>query len=399
MKIQHIVCRKIFDSRGEETIEIELKTQKGVFRASVPSGKSKSKAEAVAFDYLKATKPVAYLNRRLTGKRFSSQEVLDSALLRLDPTARKTKLGGNVTLGISTAASRAFAAEKRLELWQALHKEFFPARRTAQFPLIFSNLINAGLHAPESDLDIQEYLAVMAGGGPMALRVRKLVRLYRVLGNTLRRMQKTRPLALGDEAGYAVRFRNNFTPILVLEHAIKRLRFASSCRIGIDAAASSFASGGAYRFDGKRISREKLAVIYQNWIKRVPLLCSFEDPFAELDAEGFRTLRLIAGNSWVIGDDLTATNPRMIIRASRLGLVNAVIIKPNQIGTITETCRAIQAARDENLRIIVSHRSGETEDNFIIHLAKACGADGVKIGAPARERMVKFNELIRIYDR
>jgi enolase len=398
MKIQHIVCRKIFDSRGEETIEIELKTQKGVFRASVPSGKSKSKAEAVVFDYLKATRSVAYLNRCLTGKRFSSQEVLDSALLRLDPTARKTKLAGNVTLGISAAASRAFAAEKRLELWQALHKEFFPARRTAQFPLIFSNLINAGLHAPESGLNIQEYLAIFGGDGPMALRVQKLVRLYRVLGNTLRRMQKTQPLALGDEAGYVARFRNNFMPILVLEHTIKRLQFTSSCRIGIDTAASAFASGRAYQFDGRRISCERLAAVYQDWIKRVPLLFSFEDPFAEHDIEGFRVFRLIAGNSWVIGDDLTATNPRMIIRASRLGLINAVIIKPNQIGTITETCRAIQAACDENLRIIVSHRSGETEDNFIIHLAKACGADGVKIGAPARERMAKFNELIRIYD-
>jgi enolase len=396
MRIFNIIAREIFDSRGEPAIEIEVETPKGVFRASVPSGKSTGRNEAVAVRFAKAAKSVAYLERRIASKQFPSQEAFDSAIVRLDGTARKTKLGGNVLLGASVAFCRALAAGSQQEVWQTLRKEFFPRQASTELPLIFSNLINGGLHAPESGLDIQEYLAVVGGSHSVLRRIRKLARLYRFVGDILRRTARS-GLPLGDEAGYAVRFRNNFKPILVLERAIKRLRLTSSCRIGIDAAASSFLAGAGYRFDGKRIGRENLAAIYRTWIERVPLLFSFEDPFAERDTEGFRVFRSMIEGAWVVGDDLTVTNPRLIVRAAREGLINAVIIKPNQIGTVTEACRAIQAARDENLRVIVSHRSGETEDNFIIHVARACGAEGVKIGAPARERVAKFNELIRVY--
>lgn len=397
MRIADIIAREILDSRGEPTVEIAIKAECGIFHAAVPVGKSAGSREAVALKYPAAKKSAERIARRISGKSFSTLESLDSFLVRLDGTERKTLLGGNVMLGISMAYARALAFRRQKELWQALRQEFFPRASVAKPPLIFSNLINGGLHAAGTGLDIQEYMAVMGGNSSMLLRVRKLVKLYTLLGETLRRTRKLSGLPLGDEAGYAVRFRNNFEPIQILERVIRRLKLASFCRIGIDAAASSFRRAGKYRFGGQFVDSEKLAGIYRDWMLKVPMFFSLEDPFAERDESGFSAFWQLTKNAWIIGDDLTVTNPRLILTAARGRMINGVIIKPNQIGTVTETCRAIQAARDENLRVIISHRSGETEDNFIIHLAKACGAEGVKIGAPARERMAKFNELIRLY--
>lgn len=397
MLISDIIAREIFDSRGEATIEIEIKTSRGTFRAAVPSGKSTGKSEAAVLKFASVKKSVAHIARRIRSKNFSRIEALDSFLTRLDGTERKIKLGGNTLLGISVACARAMTFLKKEEVWQTLRKEFFPSDFDGKAPLVFSNFINGGLHAPGTGIDIQEYMAVMSSGS-MGLRVKKLIQLYREVGKIVRDERRDFAiLPIGDEAGYAVRFQNNFEPIGVLERAIRALKLTSSCRIAIDAAASSFRSKGGYLLGGRQVNSEDLALEYRDWIKRAPSLFSLEDPFAEDDLSGFGFFKKMTGSIWVVGDDLTATNSRLIRHAARNNLINSVIIKPNQIGTVTETCRAIQAARDHNLKIIVSHRSGETEDNFIIHLAKASVADGIKIGAPCRERVTKFNELIRLY--
>lgn len=396
--IKNIRIREVFDSRGSSTVEAELETQAGSFRATVPAGKSTGSREVVAFPFSAAKKAAAVLGKVLEGKSFSSVREFDGALLAADGTEKKTKLGGNVMLAASIAFARARAAERGVSLWLSLRREFFP--KTGDLirqPSIFSNFVNGGAHA-KSGLDIQEYMVVVRPGGNYAEDVRLLTELYRDLGAMLAKKSKG-VLPVGDESGYAVSFKNNFEPVQVLSKLIAARKLGKKCSVALDAAATEFSRGkGKYRFDGKVLSSEELARVYASWFKKEKSLCSIEDPFSENDREGFRMLKSMLGEKWVVGDDLTTTDPESIRSAASAGEISAVIIKPNQIGTVSEACDAIAEARAKNVRVIISHRSGETEDQFIISLARASAADGVKIGAPARERMGKFNELIRLYE-
>lgn len=404
MKIKNITVREIFNSRGETTIEVCLENEKKIkFFSEIPGGKSRGSNEAIVFSYARVKKVlerglVAWLKKN----NFNSIKQFDSFLLKQDNTKNKGKLGGNLTLGLSLAFSRALAFERKQEIWQMLQAEFFPssklkANKIQRPPLIFSNLINGGAHS-NNNLDIQEYLVVVKAQRPLADSIRRLIDFYQLLGQVLRKKYKTHNLPLGDEGGYDLNFQNNLEPLLLLGKLIKKHRLGQDFNLAIDAAASTFYQNSHYFFENKKISRQQLQQVYLDYFKKAKGLLSIEDPFYEKDFAGFQELKKAIGEKWIVGDDVTATSPSLIEKGATEKLINAVIIKPNQIGTVTETCQAIETARRHKIKIIVSHRSGETEDNFIIHLAKASAAEAVKIGAPVHERILKFNELIRLYE-
>lgn len=396
MKIIDIKIFKIFDSRSQETIEIELHTAGGVFRSAVPAGKSTGKREAKVFPFSEAKKSVATIRNAMEGKDFSSIVEFDAFLRALDGTKDKSVLGGNVLLAASIAFARARAAEKGVSLWLLVRREFFPHAKELWRPTIFSNVINGGAHA-ENGLAIQEYMIALRPGKSASADVELLCNLYTTLGDVFRKKMKTKNIPIGDEAGYSVKFSDNFEPIKTLEKLLKDAGIGKRASIALDAAATHFGNAKkGYAVDGKILSTEKLVLAYADWFKKSKVLCSIEDPFAEDDDAGFLALQKKIKEKWVVGDDLTTTNPETI--QALHGAIHGVIIKPNQIGTVSESCEAMIAAQANAMKTIVSHRSGETEDNFLIALAKAGNADGIKIGAPARERMLKFNELIRLYD-
>ncbi len=263
--------------------------------------------------------------------------------------------------------------------------------------MIFSNLINGGRHA-ENNLDIQEYHVLAESRKSIRETIKNIIEIYKKLGDFLREEYNAAILPIGDEGGYALNFKNNFEPVEVLEKLVFKSGLEKVFSVGLDVAASNFGKDGKYLFEGNKMNREELLLVYGGYLKKSKLLRSIEDPFSENDFEGFKQIKKTSPRTMIVGDDLTVTNPALIKKFATDGLIGAVIIKPNQIGTLSETCEAIKAAGENNLKYIISHRSGETEDNLIIHLAKASGAYGVKIGAPVRERITKFNELIRIYE-
>lgn len=398
MKIKDVVVRKIFDSRGEPTVEVALWDGSGrFFAAQVPSGKSRGSGEAAVLPYLRARLVVKNILRRALRRRvFNSIRKLDKFLLKLDGMPDKSKLGGNVMLGISMAAARSLASEKKQKLWQTLQCEFFEKNSPKKSPLIFSNLINGGAHAA-NNLDIQEYMVVVKVKKHVAASIEQLVRFYGELGSLLKRKYHLSNLPLGDEGGYSLNFKNNFEPLRILELLIREMRLTGEFAIGLDVAAMSLYENGRYRFEGRQITEDELGKIYRRYLAKSKLLFSIEDPFSESGHDGFSRMTAGARDRLIVGDDLTTTSPTAIESCAREGLINAVIIKPNQIGTVSEACEAINVAHKNHIKCIVSHRSGETADNFIIHLARAGNVFGLKIGAPARERISKFNELIKIY--
>lgn len=399
MILGKISLRQIFDSRGDPTLEIELvDKKKRKFIASVPSGKSRGSNEASVISHKRASTVLKkYLAGKLIGRNFKSVRDFDEALLSVDSTPRKTIIGGNLALGLSIAATRSLAASQEILVWQLLKKEFFPRTKISrQTPFLFSNLINGGEHA-NNNLSFQEYLVIAHPTVNPGESIAALVEIYRKLGKFLSTKLKIRDLPLGDENGYAPKFRNSFEPIEVLENLIKRNKSSVKLSLGIDSAATSFKNKNGYVLDGRKLTRSALIKKYLDLFKNSRFLLSVEDPFSEKDLLGFKTLTELLKGKMIVGDDLTTTNAELIAKYSALKLINACIIKPNQIGTITESCAAIEIAKKMGVKTIVSHRSGETEDVFIVHLAKASGAYGLKIGAPVKERMIKFNEIIRLY--
>jgi len=400
MRVKNIICTKIFDSRGEPTLEVSIVTNSGIIGvAQVPSGKSRGTGEAsvVKFDHAaRSAKGMLVTLRRMN---FASPNSFDNFLIARDGTSDKRRIGGNLMLGLSLAFARAMAEEKKQELWELIEEHYFSERHAAPRnvrPMIFSNLINGGAHAA-TNLDIQEYIAVAKSAGTPTEMVARIISLYREVGDALRRRTGFDKLPLGDEGGYAVDFEDNMAPLETITRSIKKLHLDNIFSLAIDAAASEFFKKGKYDFEGKKMSSPEIAQVYASYVRHFPLLMSVEDPCDESDAKGFGTVHSLLKNTWIIGDDLTVTNAGRVARYLDDGCITGVIIKPNQIGTLSETCAAIAVAQKRGARVIISHRSGETGDMAIIHIAKACSADAVKIGAPARERLLKFNEYIRIF--
>ncbi|MHB9019718.1 MAG: phosphopyruvate hydratase [Minisyncoccota bacterium] len=400
MILEDIKIHEIFDSRGESTLEVEVLDEKlNSFSAQIPSGKSRGKKEAAVISFLEAKKVVdLVLKKELVHKNFRSVKDLDNFLIGLDGTDNKEKLGGNLMLGISIAFARALAHKDNKELWQILRDEFWGGHISEKKPLIFSNLINGGAHAG-NNLDIQEYIVVVdSKDQDYTTSIKVLINFYKELGKFLQSKYKLDKLIIGDEGGYAINFESNFEPIKILEDLIISGGLKDIFSLALDVAASNFYKDGKYDFGGHGMSSDKLNQILLDYLVRSNLLMSIEDPFDELDFEGFKNFNSKCPDKWVVGDDLTVTNPELIEKFVKEKMISGVIIKPNQIGTVSESCRAIRVAQENGLKTIVSHRSGETEDVFIIHLAKAGDVDAVKIGAPVRERIVKFDELIRLYN-
>ncbi|MFH1162352.1 MAG: hypothetical protein V1696_03740 [Candidatus Jorgensenbacteria bacterium] len=397
MRIQSIAIKEIPDSRGAPTIEVIIVTDNGKeFSASIPSGGSRGSREARVLATAEAIAAAEKIEQALRDRDFTSVGDLDRFLIDLDGTPDKAAFGGNVLLGVSIAFARALAGAEGRELWLMLRGEFFASTAGDAPPRIFSNLINGGAHA-ENNLDIQEYLVAVKPSVSVKESVEQLKAFYHDLGGWLQQSQNLTAIRLGDEGGYSLNFKDNFEPLATLGARIRSLHLEKEFALGIDSAASVFFKGGFYKFEGKNLTSDELKTIYQSYAAREPLLMSIEDPFDENEGETFAALRRELPGKLIVGDDLTVTNPALIESCAAQGAISGVIIKPNQIGTVSETCEAIRAARTRGIQVVISHRSGETDDTFIIHLARACGADGVKIGAPIRERLVKFNELARLY--
>src|SRR3989344_2211904 len=417
MRIEDIVLRKIFDSGGKPTIEVELSCEGVRAMAQIPTGKSRGKNEAAVKEYADAKRILdGEVKKEIIGKDFKSIGELDKFLIVLDGTENKSRLGGNLILGISVAFTKALAASNKKEVWEVLRDEFFAgAPETKPFDkaqdklVIFSNLINGGEHAA-NNLNIQEYLVLMTARASFVESIGKLTDFYFKLGDILRKKSGKKILAIGAEGGYSLDFKNNFDPLDMLGGLIKKPGLSGELALGLDCAATNFyklshlsakhserweGKGKNYVFDKKKMTSDKLLAEYLEFFKKSKLLASIEDPFAETDYDGFKKLKKAAEDKIIVGDDLTTTNAASIKMFADNGLISGVIIKPNQIGTVTETCAAMNMAREKGIKSIVSHRSGETEDIFIVHLAKAGGAYGLKMGAPVRERIFKFNEVIR----
>ncbi len=378
-KIQSVSARVIADSRGNPTIEVTLATANGQGTVSVPSGASVGIHEAKVVE---ATKAIAQINTEvgvaLIGKEFD-QKALDDFLIRLDGTQDKARLGGNAILGISLAFARAAAAEQKVELYQYLGG--LAGVTSFLMPVPMFNVLNGGKHA-HNGVAIQEYMVVPQESG-IKQQVESAQRIVESLGDLL--AEKGYETALGDEGGFAPRLKNNDEGLELLSEAYIRSG-AKQCKLALDIAASSM----------ENFDKEKMSVWYAEIVKKYPLV-SIEDPFTEDDWDDFSALRASAGDMLIVGDDLTATNSGRIALAAQKKAINAVIIKPNQVGTVSETIAAINAAHSLGWKAIASHRSGETPDTWIADVAVGLLCEYIKAGAPTKpERSQKYTRLIEI---
>lgn len=385
-KIEKISARKILDSRGEWTIEVIVRDDAGrIATASVPQGKSRGSYEACSLDAdIAISKIKNVINNELVGFEIGSQEELDKKLIELDGTKNKENLGGNSTLAVSVAVARLASKSRDISLWRYLREQYgLPVSDTKRTRL-YVNVINGGAHAG-NNLDFQEYMIIPKETG-FREATEVAVTVYRRLKERL--VQKFGPDAslLGDEGGFAPDFKDNLEPFQFLQDVVRELELDDKVDFGTDVAAS-----------GIGIETKDLMEIYGEMAKKYGVIY-IEDPFEENDFANFAELKNRVNKNIVIaGDDLTVTNVERMEQANERNSINGMIVKPNQIGTVTESFDAVRKCREFGWSIVCSHRSGETEDSFISDFAFAVGADGLKLGAPARgERTVKYNRLMGI---
>ncbi|MBU3934771.1 phosphopyruvate hydratase [Patescibacteria group bacterium] len=398
MKIKNIKAKEISDSRGNPTIEVELEANRGKFSASVPSGASKGKYEALELrdeDGKGVKKALANIKKIITpaikNKEFTSQKEIDDILIKLDGTENKSHLGVNAVLPVSIAACRALSASEKLPLYKYLFLllgNAFPLK----LPLPCFNIIEGGLHA-ENELDVQEFMII-----PQKKHFRENFKtgseVYQALKNILLNQFGNQIIKTGDEGGFAPTFLKTEQALYALLSSIKNHQ---DVKIGLDCAASYFYKEDGYHLDQQVFSRDGLLNFYKEIINRFPIIF-LEDPFSQDDWRGFQEVAgLFSGKVDIIGDDLITTNIKRVKEAESKKACNGLILKPNQIGTVTETLEAAKLAKSYNWKIMVSHRSGETCDDFIADLAIGVAADFIKSGAPlTQERMVKYNRLLEI---
>lgn len=384
-KISHLSGRPILDSRGDWTIEVAIGLNNGLQAiASVPQGKSKSSFEAFYVSPEKAVKNIEKtIAPKIIGEKIGNQLRIDKILLNLDGTKEKKKLGGNAILGVSLAYARISALAQKIPLWRYINK-ISGLKIGASTPHLLMNIINGGLHA-NNNLNFQEYIVI-----PKTEKISEAVKIglkiYNGLKDYLKENYPKGAINVGDEGGFAPIMKNDEEPFDAISRVAKKMKLESKISFGLDAAASDI-----------KWKPKKLFDFYGKLFKKFKLIY-LEDPFSENDFKNFKKLREISGNSCLItGDDLTSTNPQRISAAYKKKSLNGVIIKPNQIGTLSETLEAVKLARKYGWAVIVSHRSGETNDDFIVDLAFGVGADGIKLGAPSRgERIAKYDRALEI---
>jgi len=414
MKIDKLKAYEILDSRGTPTVEVELVSGKNIASASVPSGASTGTYEAVELrdgdadryngkGVLKAVRNVnEIIAGKIVGENISSQKKLDKLLIELDGTENKSNLGANAILGVSLAFAKAMAKKKNIELYEYFGSLVKNGETKFNLPIPSFNVINGGKHA-DSGLDIQEFMIQPVGISEFREKVRAGVEIYNVLKQLLAGKGET--ISVGDEGGFAPRLKSNEEAFDLLIQAIGKAGYSTDqIKIGIDVAANSFYEHGKYNkmnTQGERelLTSKEMIAWYDELINKYPLSL-IEDGFEENDWKGFSAMtERFSDKIIVVGDDLVVTNVKRVKIAIRKKAVNSVIIKLNQIGTVTETIKTIQLAKSNGLIPFVGHRSGETADDYIADLAVGLGCQFIKVGAPCRsERTAKYNRLMKISD-
>lgn len=397
--------REILDSRGNPTVEVEVWLDNGIVgKAAVPSGASTGTFEAAELRDGEARflgkgvlKAVEHVNEKIApeivGMDPAEQAVLDKALLTLDGTANKGKLGANAILGVSMATVRAAAEDHDLPLWA-----YLGGLGPMLLPTPMMNVINGGAHA-DNTLDIQEFMILPHGAGSFAEGLRMGVETYHTLKKILKK--KGYSVSIGDEGGFAPNLRTNREALDVLVEAIEAAGYSPGAQISlaVDGAVTDLFADGVYSFagEGRTFTPEQLVAYYEDLCDAYPLV-SIEDGMAEEDWAGWALLtECLGGKVQLVGDDIFVTNPERFSRGIAEKIGNAILIKLNQIGTVTETLQVIDKARWSGYGAVISHRSGETDDSFISDLAVATGVGQIKTGAPARmDRVAKYNQLLRI---
>ncbi len=406
-QIARLIAREILDSRGYPTVEVDAVLEDGsIGRAAVPSGASTGRHEALE---LRDGDPSRYAGKGvqkairhihdliapvLVGKQVDEQAAIDQTLITLDGTENKARLGANAILGVSLAVAKAAAAARGLPLYRFLGG---PSATTLPVPLM--NIINGGAHA-DTNVDFQEFMIVPVGASTFAEAVRFGAETFRALGGVLAGSGYS--TTVGDEGGFAPRLRSNVEAIELILEAIAKAGYrpGSDIALALDPAASEFFDGGEYVFkksDGSTRDAEGMIRFYGDWIRQYPIV-SIEDGLAEDDWRGWKELTAEFGKkTQLVGDDLFVTSIHRLARGIDEGVANAILIKLNQVGTLTETLQAMELARSVGYRTVISHRSGETEDTTIADLAVATGAGQIKSGSLSRtERTCKYNQLLRI---
>ncbi|QIM18890.1 phosphopyruvate hydratase [Leucobacter coleopterorum] len=402
--IDAVIAREILDSRGNPTVEVEVGlTDDSVGRAAVPSGASTGAFEAYELRdgdkdrYLGkgVTKAVDAVFEELApaveGFAADDQRIIDQILMEVDGTDNKQRVGANSILGVSLAVAHAAAASAELPLYRYLGG---PNASTLPVPLM--NIINGGAHA-DTGVDIQEFMAVPLGAETFSEGLRWGVEVYHALKALLN--EKGLSTGLGDEGGFAPDLPTNAEALDLIVEAIKRagLEPGRDVAVALDVASSEFYADGAYTFEGQKRSAEEMTAYYEDLLNRYPLV-SIEDPLDESDWDGWKHLTDRLGSRvQLVGDDLFVTNPTRLADGIEKGVANSILVKVNQIGTLTETFDAVQLAQRSGYTAVMSHRSGETEDVTIADLAVATDCGQIKTGAPARsDRVAKYNQLLRI---
>ncbi len=404
-EIEHVHARQILDSRGNPTVEVELSVKSGAWgRAAVPSGASTGEFEATelrdggdAWMGKGVGKAVDNVNGEIAtavrGMDAAGQAALDRTLISLDGTPNKSRLGANAILAVSLAAAHAAAAEQRLPLWRYLGGE------TAHvLPVPMMNVLNGGVHA-DNRIDFQEFMIVPVGAGTFTEALKMGAEVYHNLKKTLH--DRGLSTAVGDEGGFAPDLGSNEEALEVLMAGIRAAGYipGEQVAIALDPASSEFYSDGAYRLEheNRTFSATDMVSYWTDVLNRYPVI-SLEDAMAEDDWDGWTALTAALGERvQLVGDDVFVTNTERLKRGIESHVANSILIKVNQIGTLTETLAAIQMARQAGYTAVISHRSGETEDVTIADLAVATGCGQIKTGAPSRtERVAKYNQLLRI---
>lgn len=402
--IEKIFAREILDSRGNPTVEVELTTTNGVFaRAAVPSGASTGVHEALElrdggdrYAGKGVLKAVANINEKIfpavKGMNTLDQKAIDEKMIELDGTKNKENLGANAILGVSLATAHAAAKEKEMPLWQ--HFADLSGNTEVSLPVPCMNVINGGEHA-DNNLDIQEFMLVPTGFDSFKEALRAGAEVFHILKKDLQ--SRSLNTSVGDEGGFAPNLQTHEEAMGLLVEAIEKAGYTGKVKLALDAAASEFYKDGKYIIEGEELTATQLTDFYERLVNKFPLV-SIEDSHSEDDFEGFaECVSRLKDKVQIVGDDLLVTNPERIKTGIEKNLATAVLVKVNQIGSLTETIEAVNMAKQAGWKAMISHRSGETEDTTIADLAVGLNTGQIKSGSASRsERLAKYNQLLRI---
>jgi enolase len=412
-RVVSVLAREILDSRGNPTVEVDVVCADGSMgRAAVPSGASTGAHEALELrdgdksryggkGVRKAVDNVnSVLSRVLRGIDTADQRAVDKVLLAADGTETKSKLGANAILGVSLASARAAAASKGIPLHAHIRETFGIKSKEFVFPVPLMNILNGGAHA-DNNIDMQEFMVVPTVGGSFRDSLRAGAEVFHSLKKVLKDGKHN--TSVGDEGGFAPNLKSNEEAVQVILTAIQNAGYKAGKDIflALDCAANEYHSNGRYRLEGEIAIRdrssEEMIGVYEEWVNKYPIV-SIEDGLAEDDWSGWKRMTDQVGKKiQIVGDDLFVTNPVRLAEGIRRGVGNAILVKVNQIGSLSETVEAVQMAQKAGYRAIISHRSGETEDSFIADLAVALNAGQIKTGSASRsERIAKYNQLLRL---